>query len=314
MMALLLIAMPSISFAKDNILIVSSQGKAFEEVITGLKNNFNGDVNFEVYIASRQSKLSEFELQMSKRKPKSIVLIGNSSVTLYQKYQTSHPTKHFPPSISVAVLYVDMFMSRLKNATAIRYEVPLVTSAVNLQSILTKDIKKVGVVHRKWMDDFIKRNAEYCRSEGIELVSISIGHKERKQAKHLKKGLHSLLRQKIDAIWVLSDNALLNRDMIGSAWLPVLAKAKLPVIVGIKPLMSTRFNLGNFASVIEHHGLGKQTASILGKLMKDNWKLNDLKVQEPTSIKNIVNLSILNSHKIKYIQDKVNAMDEVIID
>jgi len=307
-----LLVMSTMSFAKDTVLIVTAQGKVFEEVVTGLRKDLSGDLNFKVFIANRQSKFPELEQQMSKHKPKAIVLIENNSIKLYQKYQNAHRGENFPPSVAVAALFVDRFISKLENATGIRYEIPVVTSAIQLRSILNKEVKKIGVVHRKWMDSLIKRNAEYCRLEGIELVSISIPNRDAKLDRKLKKGLKLLTKHNVDAIWVLNDNALLNRKMIGSAWLPIAGKAKLPIMVGIKPLLSTRLKFGNFATVNNHYGLGMQTASIIEELMESNWTINNSNIRDPISVKNIVNVAILNSHKIKYKQDKINTMDEVI--
>jgi ABC-type uncharacterized transport system substrate-binding protein len=313
--ALVLLAMPFVSVAEDDMdtaLVLTAQGQAFSEVVSGISGDLEEDLNFEVYVIGKGSKVSEIETQIQKHKPKIIVLVENSAINLYAKYQKANPDSQFPPSVAVAALFVDRFLTNLKNATGIRYEIPAVTSIVNMRSVLSKKVKRVGVVHRKWMKSLIEENAKYCRSEGIELVPISIPNKDKKLDKKLNAGLKSLINQKVDAIWVLNDNALLNGNMIRSAWLPTVGKARLPVIVGIKPMLSTKLNFGSFAIVPDHYALGVQAASLIGEIMEEGWEIGDRDIEQPVSVKKVVNVSVLNNKKVKYREDQLSAMDEIV--
>jgi hypothetical protein len=312
---LLMLMMPFASLAEDGLdtaLVLTAQGQAFSEVVSGISGDLEEDLNFEVYVIGKGSKVSEIQAQINKHKPKIIILVENSAINLYAKYQKANPNISFPPSVAVAALFVDRFISKLKNATGIRYEIPAVTSIVNMRSVLSKKIKRVGVVHRKWMSSLIEENAKYCASEGIELVAIEIPNKGKKLHKKLKSGLKSLVSKKVDAIWVLNDNVLLNGNMIRAAWLPTIGKAKLPVIVGIKPMLSTKLNFGSFAIVPDHYALGVQAASIIGEIMDENWEIGDRDIEQPVSVKKVVNVTVLNNKKVKYIEDRLSAMDEIV--
>jgi ABC-type uncharacterized transport system substrate-binding protein len=312
--ALVLLTMPMVSFAEDTALVLMAQGQAFSEVVQGIEGDLEEeDLAFVTYIIDKGTKISEIDQQIKKHKPKIIILIENKSINLYAKYQKAHPDRNFPPSVAVAALFVDRFIAKLKNATGIRYEIPAVTSIVNMRSVLSGKIKKVGVVHRKWMTKLIKENAEYCRSEGIELVSVVLPNKDKKNmGKKLNDGLKSLIKQNIDALWVLNDNALLNGKLIRSAWLPTIGKAKLPVIVGIKPMLSTKLNFGSFAIVPDHYALGVQAASIIGEIMEEDWEIGDRDIEQPVSVIKVVNVTVLNNKKVKYREDQLSGMDEVI--
>ncbi|MFT5162949.1 MAG: hypothetical protein ACI9FJ_001530 [Alteromonadaceae bacterium] len=310
--ALILLVMPMFSLAEDTALVLTAPGDAFKEVISGITGDLEEELNFEIYVISKGSKVSEVEQQISKHKPKIIILVENNAINLYAKYQKAHPKAEFPPSVAVAALFVDRFISKLKNATGIRYEIPAVTSIVNMRTVLQKPVKRVGVIHRKWMRGLIDDNNKYCLAEGIELVSIEIPNKDKKLDKKLKSGLKSLLNKKIDALWVLNDNALLNANMIRSAWLPVIGNAKLPVIVGIKPMLSTQLNFGSFAIVPDHYALGVQAASIIGEIMEEDWYIGEREIEQPVSVKKIVNISVLDNKKVQYKQNEMQNMDEVV--
>ncbi len=301
------------SFANEDVaLIFTSKGVAFEQVIAGISDDLEEDLQFEIYTLNKKSNISEIEDQIKEHQPKIIILIENGPLKLYTKFQKAHPNNDFPPSVAVAALFVDRYLGKIKNATGIRYEIPAVTSAVNLRSVLNRKVKRVGVVHRSWMTSMIVNNAKYCAEEGIELVSIVIPNKDKSLDKKLKQGLQKLLDNKVDAIWVLNDNTLLNRKMIGSSWLPALGKSKIPVIVNIKPLLSTKLNLGMFATIPDNYALGVQAASLIGEIMDDDWEIGDREIEQPLSVKKILNLTVLNKKGLNYHLDKLNTMDEVM--
>lgn len=316
---LALLMLPTLSIAQDDdeekkptALVFTAQGQAFNEVVAGITGDLEEELNFETYMIGKSSKVSEIEEQIKKHQPKIIILVENNSINLYSRYQKKNPNAEFPPAIAVAALFVDRFLANLKNTTGIRYEIPAVTSIVNMRSVLSAKVKKVGVVHRKWMKGLIEQNAKYCQAEGIELVPIELPNKDSNMDKKLSNGLKTLIDQGIDALWVLNDNALLNGKMIRSSWLPTIGNAKLPVIVGIRPMLNTKLNFGSFAIVPDHYALGVQTASIIGEIMEEGWELGDRDIEQPVSVKKVVNVSVLNNKKVKYIQEKLTSMDEVV--
>jgi len=311
--ALIVLTMPLAALAEeDKGLIFTSEGEAFREAVNGIIGDLEEDLSFVTVTLTKDSKASDIAKQIKKHQPKVIVLIENNSVKLYGAYQKANPEADFPPSVALAALFVDRFLKNIKNATGIRYEIPAVTSIVNMRSVVSKEIRKVGVVHRAWMKGMIEQNAKYCAAEGIELVSVSIPNKDSKLDQKLKSGLKSLIDKGVDALWVINDNALLNGKMIRGAWIPVVGKAKLPVIVGIEPLLNTKLNFGSFAIVPDHYALGVQAASIIGEIMEEDWEIGDRDLEQPVSVKKIVNTKVLEKKKVKYSKESLNAMDKVV--
>ncbi len=300
------------AFAEDTALVFTAPGMVFEEVIAGLSGDLEEELRFETYIVGKNSTVLEIDQQIQKHQPKIIVLVENNAINLYSKYQQLHPKMQFPPSVAVAALFVDRFLAKLKNATGIRYEIPAVTSIVNMRSVLKKPIKKVGVVHRQWMSNSMAQNADYCLAEGIELVTVGIPNRDLNLDKKLKSALKRLLSKDIDALWVLNDNALLNAEMIRSAWLPVVAKSRIPVIVGIKPMLSSKLNFGAFAIVPDHYALGVQAASIIAEIMEDDWQIGERQIEQPVSVKKIVNVSVLDKKRLRYKDNALLSMDEIV--
>ena len=316
MAVFLLLLAPMASFAEDDdldtALILTAKGEVFNKVVAGLTDDLEEDLNFVKLEISKATTATDVSRQIDEHNPKLIVLVENSAIKIYGEYQKANPKKAFPPAVAVAALFVDRFIAKLKNATGIRYEIPAVTSIVNMRQVLSKKVKRVGVVHREWMSGLIAQNAKYCEAEGIELVPIKLPNKDSKMTKKLASGLKSLVKKDVDAIWVLNDNALLNGRTIGGAWLPVMGKAKLPVIVGVKTMLTTKYNFGSFAIVPDHYALGVQAASMIGEIMEEDWDISDRDIEQPISVKKVVNVSVLDNKKVSYRAEGLGNMDEVI--
>ena len=296
----------------NSALILRAPGSDFSEIVDGMLDDIEGDIQFNEVIVNNSTGIEDISVQISKHQPNVIVLIGNSSVNLYTRYQNAFPKRNFPPSVALGALFVDKFIPLLKNATGIRYEIPLVTSVVNMRSLMVTEIKKVGVVYRAWMQSLVDENIKYCQAEGIELIGAKLPNRDRNMNRKIKHQLQTLIAQDVDVIWLLNDNELINQKALKKVWLPLITRSRLPVIVGIKSLLATKLNLGSFAIVPDHYGLGVQASSVLLDIMDNGWKITNAGIEQPLSVKQIVNVTILNKRKIKFKESLLSQVDDVI--
>lgn len=308
--AVLSLMLFSTSLFADTALVIRGTSSNFEDIVRGMKDDLEDELEIDELVIEKGASTDLIAAQFKKIDPKIVILMGNKAVNLYAKYQAKNKTKEFPPSIAVAALFIDRFVSKLNNATAIRYEIPVVTSAVSMRTIVTKPVKKIGVVYRKWMAQVIQENRGYVESEGMELVGIELPNKSKDMALEVKNALKKL-ESEVDVIWILNDNKLLSGAVIGKAWLPERKKSKIPAIVGIK-LFMTKFPLGSFAIVPDDYNLGVQTASMIFEILENDWQLETTDVQQPVSVKKFANAGMMKQKKISYKRDKLNQMDEVI--
>lgn len=296
----------------ESVLTLLPNGVQFDEISQALKEELSEDITFEDFSVNKNTTVAELSEAIDKVKPKAIVIVGNTSVNLYVKYQKANKGEDFPPSIAVAALFLDKLLPKIENAAGIRYEIPLVTSAVNIRSLLSKDIKKIGVLHRNLMDDFIKINSQLASAEGIELVPLSLQNKSSDRVSSVKSKLNAMMKMDIDALWVINDNNLLNSATLSKSWIPVMKETSLPVIVGIESLLNSKLQFGNFAVVPDHYGLGEQTASMLIDVMDNEWLLGDVDLEQPLSVIKMVNVSLLEKKGIAYDKNRLSMFDEVV--
>ena len=304
---------PASSYAQEfKSLVFRPQGEVFDQLMSGLNDDIGEDVLFTELFVDKAYSSSAMQKALEEHKPNVIVVVGNQAVNVYKKFQAENEGKAFPPSIAVGALFVDRVLTNVKNTTGVRYEVPAVTSAVNLRQLLKTSVKKVGVVHREWMSAYIADNRRFLQQEGIELLSVTLPNTPKDLAKDVARGIKQLTAQDVDAIWVISDNALLKREALLKSWIPQLTKTKLPVIVGVETLLQTKFSLGNFGVLPDHYGLGLQVASIVGDLLDDDWDLGGREIEQPVSVKKIVNLRLWEKQGIKFDDSALAQLDRVI--
>jgi len=96
---------------------------------------------------------------------------------------------------------------------------------------------------------------------------------------------------KVDLLWVLNDNALLTPELVAGAWLPALGGAgHAPVIVGTPALLSGEGAFGTFAMIPDHSALGVQSANLVFQIADNKWRVVEVGVQLPLSIRTVVNM------------------------
>jgi hypothetical protein len=207
---------------------------------------------------------------------------------------------------------IDRMLQGMKNATGIRYEIPVVTSAVNLRFLLDAPVEKVGVVSREFMGTVIRRNSEYCAKEGISLVCYTLPNEKLDFAFSLRKGLKELFaKEKVNALWVVNDNVLLVPSLIENVWAPMAKKYKVPVIVGVEALVNPEMNFGSYAVLPEHRALGSQVSEVVYAIMDNNWSAAGRPIQPPVAVYDIVNLNQLQK-RATVRQEKLGEVDRVL--
>jgi len=300
------------SLAKDAVLVLRTDTKNFSLVLEAIKDDLNDEINISELIINGDTSVADVDSSIKMIEPRLIVLIGNRSIAKYTQYQAENKDikKSFPPSLALSAIYLDKVIDQLSNATGIRNEIPIVTSIVNIRNILQTPVKRVGVLYSEWMTNLIEINKVFCSLEKIELVTVKLPN--RVSYKQLRYHLRRLVEQDIDALWVPNDNLLLNARLIQNAWMPVLKKTKMPVIVGIEELTVTALNFGTFSVTPDFYALGIQGAQMISSIGEENWTIEEDGLVEPLSIEKLLNLKLSLRKQIPIDLKKLGQVDRVI--
>lgn len=295
-------------------LVLHSSAQEFDEIMTGMKDDLEGDISFHAFEISRKTPLKMLEKKIEHLKPHIFIIIGNRPTNLYTSLQKQHPDMLFPPAIILATLYVDkLIQGRINNAIGISHEIPAVTSMTTLRPLLHGDIQRVGVLHGDWMKDTINENKRLLEREGIHLISFSIPNDTLRLEKKIKQGIKFLQKQNIDVLWVVNDNTLLKKSAFHKAWRPAISKINIPVAVGTQTLLEPKLQFGTYATVPNYYALGVQTASLILDMRDNNWEAYEPGYIEPIiSIKTIVNIQSLEEKRIQYNKKSLLLFDKIV--
>jgi hypothetical protein len=299
--------------ARESILVIRSSEKAFEDVVKGLTDELEN--NFSVYELVPDDKTTKQNIKDKIRKisPKLVVLMDNTSINLFKEYQDNlGDTAACIPSISAMGVLIKRMIKEIRNSSGIEYEIPIVTAAINMRELLNIPLRKIGVVHRDFMHDFIMKNREYCRQEDIEIVAYRLPENKTNYKSGIKKGLKKLFKQdKVDALWVPNDNALLKPNLIRWAWQPLIRKYKIPVIVGVETLVNPRLKFGTYAVLPDHVALGGQIAEMVYQVKENGWSFKESRVEPPISVIKVLNYKMAEK-QFGISEEEINNVDKIL--
>ncbi|MBN1982065.1 MAG: hypothetical protein JW795_11070 [Chitinivibrionales bacterium] len=281
----------------ESILILRSAGIIFEETAKSLSNEIAENFSVRDVVINETFSIESLQQEISQVSPRLIVLMNNAAIKLYKRYcETLSSSQQPTASLSIMGVYIEKSIEGLKNAAGISYEIPVVTSAANLRSILNMPVTKIGVIYREFMADFFQKNRRYCEAENMWLVERMIAKDENDYPAALEKNLKELLQQeKVEVIWIVNDNVFLKPDLIAQVWKPLLNKYKKPAIVGVESLVQPDIGLGTFAVLPDNIALGIQAAEMIYMASENGWKLTAT-VVPPLSVTKIVNMKLLTDY------------------
>ena len=315
LLVFLILPFSEVAFSSEGtIYVFRPADTAFKEIASSIEDDISEEIDVVTIEVDKNFNPSSFKKRIETVKPNAIVLLGNSTLNHYIQYQKENPNTNFPPAIATAALFVDKLIPKLKNTSAIRYEIPAVTSIVNMRNVLKKPVKKVGILYREGLRSVIDEYEVYCKEEGIELVRAELPNVNKKVEKKISKSLKTLLKSDVDAFLVLNDNALLTSAGFSKGWKPTIGSKNIPIIVGIDALSKPQLNFGSFSFVPDNSGLGMQAASLIWDLLDNDWEFDADKIQEPLSVKKTINRIVLDKKKIPYSKDRLGSFDKVISD
>lgn len=277
--------------AKNVIISIQPDSEKFIETFNSLKVELSGDFEVKPFFISRKNSPDDILKLLRREQPKCLVLMDNTAIAMYRKIQSTGSDGAFIiPSVATMGIMIGDAIKGLKNACGISYEVPVVTSVVNLRSILASPVNRVGIIHRPYLTGFLQKNTRFCSREKIELISIIVSKNEPDFKKQLKKAFRLIKKQKVDAFWVPNDNILLRSDYFSRIWIPKVKRLNVPVIVGIEALVNPVLDFGTLAVLPDHAALGKQTANLIFEIMENDGLCPENRVEPALSVIKIINM------------------------
>lgn len=295
--------------AMPRILAVASLSSHTHDAWRTLREELRPSFDVVTSPLTPELRIPELAKQIEQLKPSCIVLLGNEPMTLYLQYQ-QQVSGPYPPAVVIMASFFEAQRPVFKNTTGIAYEVPAITTFVNLRRFLQYPVSRVGVIHRPGFAPYIERQRALARVEEVELVPLVV--RDRPTPSELRRALRTLiLRRKVDAIWTLNDNVLVTPDLIAQGWLPVLHDNPVAVVVGAGSLVDRRLHFGSFGMLPDHGALGEQAADMIYRLSENAWSASTMPVELPLSVETVVDLGWARRH-LHFREEALDSIDRVV--
>lgn len=316
---LCLIALSGYTYARDTVLALmpfnerAPSHATFTKAFNGFREGLEGECQVFVYPVTQNSTPDELRIWLDTVNPNLVLLMDVGAVGLFLDFKLEHPEREpFLPAVIIMSLFVENQLTVLGNAEAIEYQTPAVITLVNFRQLLKKPLKKVGVLYREKTQYFFERQKKLCVPEGIDLFGIMVDEKGKGLTpSRIKASLKRLiLKEKVDAIWVLNDSSMLTRKMLERAWIPILSKHKTPTAVGNEHFVSEMDLIGQFAVVPDPRDMGNQAAEIVLDISDRSWTVEESRVHSPYSVHKMLNLNKLPKYLLK--QASLSEIDKII--
>jgi hypothetical protein len=281
---------------RETVVVLTPLEAETQELWQSLVLELGEEFNVVTVPVHRSTAADDLSSELNRLSPQCVVVVDNRTLQLYRDLQRMRPNHQFPPAVAVMTSFLDRAIGSLRTTTGIAYEVPAVSGVVALREVAKLKVERVGVLHRETFTPVVEAQARLAAIEKIELVTIAVPDKP--TAEEIEESLDSLvIKQRVDALWVLNDNGLLSAEFLVSSWLPVLQFKPVPVIVGVSALVHPDVNFGTLAVYPHHARLGVQTANLVFDLADNDWHLKgEKKVELPLSVMTVVDIDQVTDH------------------
>lgn len=290
------------------VLVLLPSSASAKATLDGLRSELADEVTLIPRYVDARTEVADVEAAVTLVKPVAVVLMNNPTVRLYRTWQRARPGRA-PPAVAVLSSFLRETGRGVEKLTGVIYEVPLITSLINLRTLLTQPVKRVGVLFRPSFRGYVEEQRAFLAAEGFELVPLEVSGEDLRE---LRDGLERLrLEERVDALWVLNDNVLLAREALISGWLPGLRNNRTPVVVNVGSLLSRSVEFGSFAVLPDHRALGVQAANLVAQLAGGGWPQDGLELEYPISVETVLDVRFARKH-LALDEERLATVDRLV--
>lgn len=278
------------------VLVLMPESEDTAAVWRSLRQELEPSFNLRTELVPADVDASRVGGALERERPSCVVMMNNPTLRAYAGWQRSVPPgTPFPPALVVMASFLEEQYRGLVNTTGIAYEIPAVTVVVNLRTLVSRPVTRLGVVHRRAFEGYLRTQAQLAALEGVTIVSGEVA--EPPTTGGIRGAVRELVEDRaVDALWVLNDNELLSPRLLAEGWMPATRRHSVPVIVGVGSLVNAQHHFGAFAVLPDHAALGVQAANLVFSLAESGWSTASVPVEQPLSVRTVVDLSLASRH------------------
>ena len=241
-----------------------------------------------------------------------LILMDNKSIEYGKRWNLESPKKI--PGLALMGLNLISELKGNKNIAGITFESPVYTLVTQFRYFVNRPLKTVLVFYRKSIySESIDVAREQLRQEKISLEAVDVeqnGKSKEDIEKFVMTKADSYINQpdKYDVLWSMLDTKILSKELFTSYWYPASKKAKIPILVGLEPLVSSEINFAIFAVVPNMRDLAIQAVQIVQRILEENESVSAIGVEQLISVNKILNKKRSKELGLKLYNDRLSDL------
>lgn len=293
------------------VLIVRQAANDFADVKTGIQNALGTAHTVADYVIDGDTKYDAFKSKVNEEKPDLLVVMDNKAVKFAQELNTeADPKLKNMRGIATMGLNLKKVLAGSKTIAGVAYEVPAFTVITQFRYIVKQPIKNVMVIYRKsQFEGTVSEAQAQLKREGVNLIALDAESKGT-DPKDLVSFIDDNLKDevdgtKVDAIWVLSDNALMNKETFAPFWVTRAREMKVPFLCGIEKFASKDLDFCSYSASPQHKDLGQQVSEMIFAVLEEGRKPADIGVDYILSVSKLLNAERLEKTGLETVPDRL---------
>jgi len=277
----------------DKIVIVKSRTLAsYDEAIEGFKETItisSADKNLEIFDMKGDDIIADNIVKQLKNDGdvKVIITLGARASEM-----VASEIKDKPIVFSYVLNWKSYAALRQSNVTGIEFEIPANVS-LTLFKMIAPNVKKIGIIYN---EDNSKEVVSAIEKE-IKNYELELSLQKISTPSKLKKAFKELLKDKINALWVIAD-PILTQDKDYFKYLTEESKNNNIATLTVTEKFVELFGL-LFAVAPDYKTIGSQSANIVQNIL-DGRKISEIPVETPIGTINVINLKTAESINLKF--------------
>ncbi|NRA40040.1 MAG: hypothetical protein HRU15_17990 [Planctomycetes bacterium] len=283
----------SLDAATHKVLLLRSDVVQFKEVAESIAVGLDTELELIEYILGPQEGYQDIAARIDAVNPQIIIALDNKILNHVEQYQ-KNKQELSAPVIGAMALDVSGRYAHMKNFCAIRFEVPGYVVVKGYMEMAEIELNEVLVIYRSSVSaQRIEQARRQLARENIHLRAIdidTIAKSERRLKQYLQRDLPRLVKdEKVDAVWVMEDNGLINRTTLG-LWLELARTQRKPFLSGLDVFASNDMDFCTYVASPRRSELGGQISNIAASIVLDGLKVQKIGIEDNISYRHIFNL------------------------
>ena len=305
-------------YAGTRLLAIMPNAEPFHQALEGLQSDLGNNYEVRWFNADLPKASDSLQRVISNFQPQGLVLMDTKAIGLAKEAQKESVQYQLLPKFVLMTLRAEDAIRDLKNSAGIKFEVPAYTIFTNLHIISKRDFHRVGVFYRESFTGFFQESKKFLAKEKIDLVGecLNCGLNEKAAPvavyEGLRAGMVKMASQKVDVIWMLADNALVNDGTLKGFWLAQFKSYGVPLVVPLPNLASLDLNLGMFGVWPDYRQLGMQAAQQVIQVFESGEAAGSLGLETLVGVQMVLNLEMAKRAKWDINGEKLNRMSIIL--